>query len=101
MMIEATDIDYLRTLSINISRCKSSHSTISDAPSIIDIIDNTTLTKAPQDQYSLFKKSINPVNADVEFAPSYNSKEFHTINANIETGASYNSKKYNTTIEDY
>ncbi|CAG8441186.1 2796_t:CDS:2 [Scutellospora calospora] len=103
-MIKATDINYLRTSSINIGRFKSSHSTISDAPSIIDIINDdidSTITKAPQDQYSSFKKSIDPVNANVEAALSYNNKEYHTIDANIKASPSNNNKKYDTTIKDY
>ncbi|CAG8753936.1 25605_t:CDS:1, partial [Dentiscutata erythropus] len=40
MMIEATDIDYLRTSSINITTSKSSSLTASNKPSIIDIIDD-------------------------------------------------------------
>ncbi|CAG8668434.1 2436_t:CDS:1, partial [Racocetra fulgida] len=104
MMIEATDIDYLRTSTINIGGSESSHSTMSNAPSIIDIIDDdidSTVKKAPQDQYGSVKKSVNPVNADVEAAPSYSSKKYHTINADIEAGPSHDSKKYHTTTEDY
>ncbi|CAG8551009.1 5146_t:CDS:2 [Dentiscutata erythropus] len=40
MMIEATDIDYLRTSSNNITTSESSSLTASDKPSIIDIIDD-------------------------------------------------------------
>ncbi|CAG8509299.1 4049_t:CDS:2, partial [Dentiscutata heterogama] len=81
MMIEATNIDYLKTSSINISRSESSRSTISDALLIIDIIDDdidSTITKAPQDH-----------------------KEYYTTNANIEAIVFYDSKKYHTIIEDY
>ncbi|CAG8467699.1 10788_t:CDS:10, partial [Scutellospora calospora] len=104
MIIEATDIDYLRTSSINIGESESSHSTISDTLLIIDIIDDdidSTITKAPQDQYGSFRKSVDPVNANIEAIPSYNNKEYHTIDANIKAGPSNNNKKYNTTIKDY
>ncbi|CAG8811763.1 586_t:CDS:2 [Gigaspora margarita] len=40
MMIEATNIDYLKTLTISISISERSYSTTVDTPSIIDIIDN-------------------------------------------------------------
>ncbi|CAG8537887.1 9113_t:CDS:2 [Scutellospora calospora] len=99
-----TNIDYLRTSSNNISGSESSHSTISDILSIIDIIDDdidSTVMKASQDQYGSFRKSVNSVNANVEATTFYNNKEYHTTNANIEAGLSHNNKKYNTTIEDY
>ncbi|CAG8834537.1 18144_t:CDS:2, partial [Gigaspora margarita] len=40
MMIEATDIDYLKTSTISISVSEKSYLTTADTPSIIDIIDN-------------------------------------------------------------
>ncbi|CAG8785281.1 44238_t:CDS:2, partial [Gigaspora margarita] len=69
IMIEATDIDYLRTSTINIAASESSYSKVSDTPSIIDIIDDdidSTITKTPQNQYGLVEKLENSTNADVE-----------------------------------
>ncbi|CAG8499631.1 4273_t:CDS:1 [Dentiscutata heterogama] len=51
MIIEATDIDYLKTLSINIITSESFSLMVSDKPSIIDIIDDNidlTVTQPKQ-----------------------------------------------------
>ncbi|CAG8568167.1 8612_t:CDS:2 [Cetraspora pellucida] len=45
------------------------YNSVTDAPSIINIIDDnidSTITKAPQNQYCSLRKSVNPVNANVE-----------------------------------
>ncbi|CAG8539290.1 29380_t:CDS:2, partial [Racocetra persica] len=69
IMIEATDIDYLRTSTINIGASENSYSNVADTPSIIDIIDDdidSTITKMPKNQYGSNKRSANSTNADVE-----------------------------------
>ncbi|KAF0409672.1 hypothetical protein F8M41_008341 [Gigaspora margarita] len=81
IIIEATDIDYLRTSTINIAASESSYSKVSDTPSIIDIIDDdidSTITKTLQNQYGLVEKLANSTNADVEAGPTCNNKRYHT-----------------------
>ncbi|CAG8556696.1 14861_t:CDS:2 [Gigaspora margarita] len=73
-MIEATDINYLRTSTINIAASENT-------PSIINIIDDdidSTITKTPQNQYCLVEKLTNSTNANVEVGPSCNNKKYHT-----------------------
>ncbi|RIB12481.1 hypothetical protein C2G38_2041798 [Gigaspora rosea] len=103
-MIEATAIDYFRTSTINVNASESSHSAMTNTPSIIDIIDDDidcTFTKGPSNQYGSFEKSMNTVNANIEAVASCDIKQYHAINSNIEAGPSNNTKKYHTTVEDY
>ncbi|KAF0433287.1 hypothetical protein F8M41_005098 [Gigaspora margarita] len=79
-MIEATDIDYLKTSTISISASESSYSTTADAPSIIDIINNDIDSAVTQNQ---------PKSSGT------------TINTNFESGSSDDKKNYHTTVEDY
>ncbi|KAF0497511.1 hypothetical protein F8M41_020689 [Gigaspora margarita] len=96
-MIEATDIDYLRTSTINIAASESSHSKVSDTPSIINIIDDdidSTITKTPQNQYGLVEKLENSTNANVEAGPSCNNKRYHTtVEDYVEDDYDSNNKK--------
>ncbi|CAG8776021.1 2940_t:CDS:2, partial [Dentiscutata erythropus] len=85
IMIEATDVDYLKTSTINITRTESSQSATEGAPSIIDIIDNDLDSIATQ-QHNSFKSSTNA--NDI-------------INANNEDNRFRDTKNYHTTVEDY
>ncbi|RIB11987.1 hypothetical protein C2G38_2102189 [Gigaspora rosea] len=66
IMIEATDIDYLKTSTIGISASERSYSTTADAPSIIDIIDDDIDSTATQNQP---KSSGTTINNNFESGP--------------------------------
>ncbi|RIB12528.1 hypothetical protein C2G38_2249450 [Gigaspora rosea] len=89
MMIEATDIDYLKTPTVNINRIESSFSTIANTQSIIDIIDDdidSTATQPADKQFGLFETSAKPVNTDVKIGPSQNKNKYHaTVKSDIES----------------
>ncbi|RIB10747.1 hypothetical protein C2G38_2205284 [Gigaspora rosea] len=78
IIIETTDIDYLRTSTININASESSYLAMTNTLSIIDIIDD-----------------------NIDSVSSCDIKQYYTINSNIEAGSSNNTKKYYTTFEDY
>ncbi|CAG8436431.1 85_t:CDS:2 [Scutellospora calospora] len=78
IMIEATDIDSLKTSTINITRTESSQSATEGAPSIIDIIDNN-LDSITIQQHNLFKSSTN-ANGNVD--QSYDTIKSDIINTN-------------------
>ncbi|RIB19755.1 hypothetical protein C2G38_2035809 [Gigaspora rosea] len=85
IMIEATDIDYLKTSTIGISGTESSRST-TNIPSIIDIIDDdidSVSTQQPQRQHGSFEMSAD------------------TTDASTGIDRSHSTKKYHTTVEDY
>ncbi|CAG8677212.1 43837_t:CDS:2, partial [Gigaspora margarita] len=65
MIIEATDVDYLKTSTINVNLSESSSLPIPNAPSIIDLIDddlNLANLQTSKDSAKLFEIS----NVDVE-----------------------------------
>ncbi|CAG8724990.1 11370_t:CDS:1, partial [Ambispora leptoticha] len=86
MMIEATDIDYLKTSTISINQSESLSSILASASSIIDIIDDdieSIVIQKSQKPLGLYETSKNPLNTD------------------IEIDQYCDGKKYNTTVEDY
>ncbi|KAF0459158.1 hypothetical protein F8M41_000803 [Gigaspora margarita] len=79
-MIEATDIDYLKTSTISISGTESSRST-TNIPSIIDIIDDdidSVSTQQPQRQHELFEMSANATDDSTGIDRSHDTKKYHT-----------------------
>ncbi|CAG8851420.1 38077_t:CDS:2, partial [Gigaspora margarita] len=80
IMIEATDIDYLKTSTISISGTESSRST-TNTLSIIDIIDDdidSVSIQQPQRQHELFEMSANATNDSTGIDRSYDTKKYHT-----------------------
>ncbi|CAG8823106.1 11893_t:CDS:1 [Gigaspora margarita] len=79
IMIEATDIDYLKTSTISISGTEISRTT--NTPSIIDIIDDdidSVSTQQPQRQHELFEISANATDNSTGIDRSHDTKKYHT-----------------------
>ncbi|CAG8829199.1 40047_t:CDS:1, partial [Gigaspora margarita] len=97
MIIEATDIDSLKTPTVNISRIESSSSTIANTLSIIDIIDDDidSTTMQPADkQFGLFETLAKSVNTDIEIGPSHNKNKYHTtVESDIESVEKFDNKE--------
>ncbi|RIB29905.1 hypothetical protein C2G38_2238583 [Gigaspora rosea] len=71
MMIEATDINYLKIPTVNISGIESSSSTTANTLSIINIIDDDVAKS---------------VNADIEIDPFHDNNKYHTtVEADVES----------------
>ncbi|RIB10568.1 hypothetical protein C2G38_2105722, partial [Gigaspora rosea] len=80
LIIEATDIDYLKTSTINVNLSESSSLATPNAPSIIDLIDddlNPTDPRTSKESAKFFKTS----NIDVKDSTSYASESNNPLDS--------------------
>ncbi|CAG8689587.1 16995_t:CDS:2, partial [Racocetra fulgida] len=88
MMIEATDIDYLKTSTISINQSESLSSITANGSSIIDIIDDDIESIAIQKLQKppgSYETSKNPLNTDIKIDQYCDRKKNHTTIDNYQS----------------